>query len=95
MDNTESRTLELDLECGKRVKVQVTSFHLDLPGKLHTGENGKEFKLGTFKIHDRRYREWGRIKKIKYCIGECFVLNDEAPKETPRTITFKVRHDFG
>lgn len=95
MDNTESRTLELDLECGERIKVQVTSYHLDLPGMVLSDENGKPYKLGTFKINDRRFREWKNIKRIKYCTGECSVIKGEPFKETPQTITFKVRHDFG
>lgn len=95
MDNFEDRTLELDLECGKRLKVQVTSYRLDLPSIVLTGKDGKPYKLGTFKIHDRRYREWKGVEKIKYCIGECSVIKGEPIKETPRTITFKVRHDFG
>lgn len=94
MDNTEKPTLELDLESGKRIKVQVTSYHLKLANKLHIGGDGKIFKLGTFKINSGQYQDWKNITKIKYQIGECSVLKDEHPKETPRTITFKVRHDF-
>lgn len=94
MDNVESRTLDLALESGNRVKVQVASFRLKLYNKLHVGEDGKVFKLGTFKINDRRCHEWRDITKIKYCIGECSVLKGHQPKETPRTITFEVRHDF-
>lgn len=94
MDTTESRMLELLLQGGKRVKVQVVSYQLKLPGRVLFSEDGKPYKLGTFKIHDGRYREWKDVAKIKYCIGECSVLRDDPPKETPRTITFKVRHDF-
>ncbi|MEB0044113.1 MULTISPECIES: hypothetical protein [unclassified Pseudomonas] len=94
MDNTQNLTLELDLESGKRIKVQVTSYHLSLAAKLHVGSDGKIFKLGTFKINSAQYQEWKDITKIKYRIGECAVLRDHSPKETPRTITFKVRHDF-
>ena len=94
MDNTQNLILELDLEGGKRLKVQVTSYHLMLSEKLHIGGRGEIFKLGTFKINSAHYRDWKNITKINYRFGECTVLRDHPPKETPRTITFKVRHDF-
>ncbi|MHC8324748.1 hypothetical protein [Pseudomonas sp. LB1P83] len=94
MDNTQNLTLELDLEGGKRIKVQVTSYHLTLSAKLHIGGGGKIFKLGTFKINSAQYREWKDVTKIKYRIGVCAVLRDHPPKETPRTITFRIRQDF-
>ena len=94
MDNTQNLILELDLEGGKRLKVEVTSYHLTLSEKLHIDGNGKIFKVGTFKINSSQYRDWKGITEIKYRFGECTVLRDHPPKETPRTITFKVRHDF-
>ncbi len=94
MDNAKNLILELDLEGGRRIKVQVTSYHLKLADKLHIGSDGKIFKLGTFKINSGKYQDWKDITRIKYLIGECSVLKDVPAKETPRTITFKVRHDF-
>ncbi|MNJ64770.1 hypothetical protein D3C77_607430 [compost metagenome] len=94
MEKFESPTLELELEGGKRVKVQVTSYKLKFSDKLHVGEGGAFFKLGTFKINSGQYQDWKDIEKIKYLIGECTVLKGQPPKETPRTITFNVRQDF-
>ncbi|OZY57492.1 hypothetical protein CJF39_21300 [Pseudomonas lundensis] len=94
MNNIDDLMLELELEDGRHIKVQVTGYHLKLADKLNFDGGGKLFKLGTFKINSRQYPEWKGIAKIKYRIGECSVLKDQPPKETPRTITFKVRHDF-
>lgn len=94
MDSIEGLTLELDLDCGKCIRVQVAGYHLKLSSKFNFGAGGWVFNLGTFKINSKNYPEWKDIKKIKYQFGECSVLKDQAPKETARTITFKVRHDL-
>lgn len=89
-----NRCLDLTLENGTTITVQVTGYHLRFLDKLHTNELGKLYKLGTFKITSHHYNEWKNINTIKYCIGECTVLKDSPPKETPRTITYKIRQDF-
>lgn len=88
------RSLELTLDTGTTITVQVTGYHLSLLDKLHTNEFGKFYKLGTFKITSNHYQEWRNVQTIKYHVGECTVLKGSVPVETPRTITFKVRHDF-
>ncbi|MEN1831548.1 hypothetical protein AAIM60_01595 [Pseudomonas lijiangensis] len=92
--NLNDRTLVLQLASGDSITVEVTGYHLKLLDKLHTDTQGKVYKLGTFKITSQHYKQWADINKIKYPIGECAVLKDKPTKETPRTITFKVRHDF-
>lgn len=87
-------SLELKLDDGSLLNVEVVSYHLKLSDRLHIGTHGKMHKTGTFKIHSSAYKSWGAIKAIKYALGECIVLKDHPPKLTPRTITYKVRHDF-
>lgn len=86
-------TLELTLDNGKALSVEVTGYHLKLNEKLHVGAKGKIHKIGTFKINSPSYKSWGHIKAIKYAMGECIVLKD-TPKLTPRTITYKIRQEF-
>lgn len=87
-------TLELKLDNGKTLSVEVVSYHLKFNEKLHVGAKGKIHKIGTFKINSSVYKSWGPIKAIKYAIGECSVLMEHPPKMTPRTITYRVRQDF-
>lgn len=89
-----TKTLELKLDDGKTLSVEVTGYHLSLNEKLNVGAKGKIHKIGTFKINSSAYKSWGAIKAIKYVMGECVVLRDEPPKMTPRTITYKIRQDF-
>jgi hypothetical protein len=91
---TKTPSLELKLEDGSSLNVEVVSYHLKLSDRLHIGTQGKMHKMGTFKIHSSAYKSWGAVKTIKYALGECIVLTDYPPKLTPRTITYKVRHDF-
>ncbi|WP_458377807.1 hypothetical protein [Pseudomonas fluorescens] len=87
-------TLELKLDSGETLSVEVVSYHLKFNDRLHIGAKGKIQKIGTFKINSSAYKSWGSIKAITYAVGECVVLKEHVPKMTPRTITFKVRQDF-
>lgn len=57
MDSIEGLTLELDLDCGKCIRVQVAGYHLKLSSKLNFGAGGWVFNLGTFKINSKNYPE--------------------------------------
>lgn len=88
------RSLELKLDTGQTITVQVTGYSLSLLDKLHTNEFGNFYKQGTFKITSHHCKAWRNVQAIKYSRGECAVLKGSVPIETPRTITFKIRHDF-
>lgn len=92
--NPVKHTLELTFIDGKSLVVDVAGYHLKLNNKLHIGNKGKIYKTGSFKINSSAYESWGAIKAIKYVMGECVVMEEHTPKTTPRTITYKIRHDF-
>ncbi|KRP65160.1 hypothetical protein SAMN04490197_2727 [Pseudomonas orientalis] len=87
-------TLELKLDNGKTLSVEVVSYHLKFNEKLHVGVTGKIHKIGTFKINSSAYKSWGPVKAIKYATGECSVVTGHPPKMTLRTITYKISQDF-